>query len=141
MEQIAAGERRLAEERKNSSADEHLSIVRAAIEDLLRLNGLSEGYSVALRGRAIEVSTPEGPWLVELAMSERKLKTSRRVLRGRGRWVLSGFGHWEERDDPASLMRSLNERLRSPRSEEFEKAHFARRFSGRNIHPEKSGRG
>lgn len=137
IEKIQDGKKRLAEDRKNISADERLMVVRAAMEDLLRLDGEPEGCRVVCEGRTLELSTPKGAWRVELVMDERKLRSTRKVLHGRSRWLLSGFGHYEHHEDPAGLLKSLNERFHSDKWEAEGPAHLARRYSGRGAHPEK----
>ena len=138
LEKIQVGERRLAEDRKNISAAERLEVVRAAMEDLLRLDDNPEGCSVISNGSTLELSTPKGSWRVELIMNEKKLRVSRKVLRGRSKWLLSGFGHSEHHEDPAGLLKSLNEHFHSEDWEAEGPAHLARRFSGKGVHPEKS---
>ncbi|MDE5832600.1 MAG: translation initiation factor IF-2 [Desulfovibrio sp.] len=137
MAKIQSGKKLLEEDRKNISADERLMVVRAAMEDLLRLDDNPEGCAVRSDGRKLELTTPKGAWSVELIMNERKLRSAPKILHGRSRWLLSGFGHFEHHEDPAGLMRSLNEHLRSREWDAGEPAHLARRFSGR-VHPEKS---
>lgn len=136
-EKIAAGEKQLAEDRKNISATEHLAVARAALEDLLRLDGNPEGCSIRADGGKIFLNSPRGVWTVELLMNEKRLRSTRKVARGGGRWLLSGFGHSEHHEDIASLARGLNEHFHSPDWDADPAAHLARRFSGRDAHPDK----
>ena len=130
-ENMRQTEKRIEKDRKNISSAEHLNILRAAMEDLLRLDGLPEGHEVLEKDGCLELRTPKGVWRVKLSMRERGLKSSGRVLRGKCRWDLEGFGIEESHMDPASLMRSLNEHLHeshlSNRNEE--ESHIARRMS------------
>lgn len=130
ISRIQEGEKRIAEDRKNISAQDHVWIMQAAIEDLLRLEGNQHGYSVKREGMAIELETPDGPWQVELAMRERHLRSTHKVLHGRSRWILSGFGQMETHAEPASLMASLNRHLHSVPEEMGEPEHLARRMGG-----------
>lgn len=128
MERIHQEERKIDEDRKNITASEHMWIMKAAMEDLLRLDGSPSDYAVRQNGNALELATPDGMWRVELLMRERGLKSARRVLHGRSLWRLSGFGHEESHPDPASLMRSLNEHLHDKASPPGEPGHLARRM-------------
>lgn len=111
LERLHATERRVREDRKNISAAEHVSIMKAAVDDLLRLAGNPEGYHATAAGRIIRLDTPRGPWLIELVMRERSLRTSGRILRGRSRWLLSGFDREEQHAEQITLMASLNAHL------------------------------
>lgn len=111
LERIHEEEHKIAEDRKNISSMEHLQIMRAAVEDLLRLEGNPEGYSIKARGRVITLETPKGPWTIELVMRERSLKSCGRTLHGKSRWRLEGGDRSEDHDSPASLMRSLRANL------------------------------
>lgn len=130
-ENMRQTEIQIEKDRKNMSSGEHLKILRAAMEDLLRLEGQPEGYSVREKDGILELSTPEGSWKVELLMRESGLRSSKRVLHGKSRWRLEGFGLEELHADPASLMRSLNERLhaRSEAGKEEEQSHIIKRMS------------
>lgn len=130
LERIQEDERKIAEDRKNISAMDHIWIMQAALEDLLRLENYPEGYAVHRAGMSLEFVTPEGPWNVEIAMRERHLRSTHRVLHGKSRWVLSGFGQVESHPDPASLMASLNAHLHSQPVTAGEPEHLARRMGG-----------
>lgn len=129
MERIQQEERKIDEDRKNITAREHLGIMRAAMDDLLRLDGFPAGCSVEQKGNAIEMTTPGETWRVELLMRERGLKSSGRVLHGRSSWRLSGGVHDELHPDPASLMRSLNRHLHEDSGLADEPGHLARRLA------------
>lgn len=120
---------KLEEEQKQVAADEHLALMRAAVEDLLRLADSPAGYRMETAGRTILLHTPKGAWRLELAMRERSLKTRKLVLHGRPRWLLSGPGHEEEHTDAASVMRSLNDHLRTEAELAPEPPHLARRLN------------
>lgn len=111
LEKIRGHEARIEEDKKRISARDHLAIMRAALEDLIRLDGNPPGYSVSQNAQTLQLATPRGVWEVRLVMRERSLRTSARVLHGKSRWLLSGFGQQEQYPDPASLMRSLNARI------------------------------
>lgn len=129
LERIQAGERQLAEDRKKIPAREHMLVMRAAVEDLVRLDGSPPGFSVTMGERYIELQTPEGIWRIELAMRERSLRSARRVLHGRSRWVLSGFGHVERHSEQKTLMASLNAHLHGKIEDEEDKVRFPPRPS------------
>lgn len=129
LERIRAGERQLDEDRKNISLDEQCRVLRAAVEDLLRLAGDPPGHELSGKGTRLVLRTPAGEWRLELSMRERSLRGTRKVLHGRSRWLLSGFGRDETFDDLAGLMRSLNAHLRGDEMVTPEPAHLARRLS------------
>lgn len=126
---IRAAEDQLREVNKNISLSEHLYIARAALEDLLRLAGNPPGFSLSGHGQTFLLHTPEGPWRIALSMRERVLRGNQKIVHGRGRWRLSGFGLDEHFKDLASLMCSLNAHLRGDTGVPPEPAHFARRLS------------
>lgn len=137
MERIHEGEKRLAEDRKNIAALDHISIMRAALEDLMRLEGNPEGFSVIQEGMSLELVTPDGVWHIDLAMRERHLRSAHRVLHGRGRWILSGFGLHEEHQEIGGLMASLNSHLRAEPVICGEPEHLARRIGALHASPYK----
>lgn len=109
---LEEGKRQLAEDRKKMPAAEHLEVMRAAMDDLLRLDDNPAGFAIMADGKKITLQTPKGAWEVELLMRERNLASAKKVLHGKSRWLLSGFNQKEYHNDPASLMKSLNEHLR-----------------------------
>lgn len=127
LTKIQDGEHKLKEEQKQVPALEHLALMRAAVEDLLRLEDAPPSYRMESAGRAILLHTPKGMWRLELAMREASLKTRKRVLHGRPRWFLSGMGQQEEHGDVASLMASLHAHLRAEEALPTEPPHLARR--------------
>lgn len=111
LENIHQGEKHLEETNKKMGADEHMQIIQAATQDLLRLDDNPKGYSLEREPRKIILRTPSGAWEIELLMRERQLKGSRKVLHGRSRWRLSGFGQIENHGNLGELMASLNRHL------------------------------
>ena len=131
LERIHAEESKIEEDRRNMSSLEHLRIMKAAVEDLLRLEGNPEGHALSMRGRSLVLATPQGEWRIELVMRERALKSTGRTLHGKSRWQLASTEHVEEHDDPASLMRSLAAQLRGgERRPTPEPPHLAARVGG-----------
>ncbi|WP_308620186.1 translation initiation factor IF-2 [uncultured Desulfovibrio sp.] len=128
LARIRTGERQLEEERKQVPAAEHMALMRAGVEDLLRLADSPPGYCIEATPGALLLHTPTGTWRMELSMRERSLHTAHRVLHGRSRWFLSGFGHQERHDDLGSLMGSLHAHLRADTEVSDEPAHLARRL-------------
>lgn len=129
LERIHTGERQLAEERKQVPAAEHMALMRAGVEDLLRLADSPPGYRIEAAANVLLLHTPKGTWRMELGMRERILHSTHRVLHGRSRWFLSGLGHHEEHDDLGSLMCSLHAHLRADAELPEEPAHLTRRVS------------
>lgn len=130
MERIKNAERQIAEDRKNICSHDQLVLIRAALEDLLRLEGNPEGYSIQKQHMGWELVTPEGSWHIKLLMREQSLRSNRKVLHGRSRWFLSGFNSEEHHMDPASLMHSLNNHLHSKYVDKSIPQHLARRLGG-----------
>ncbi|MDE6735158.1 MAG: translation initiation factor IF-2 [Desulfovibrio sp.] len=128
LARIRDGEHKLEEEQKQVAADEHMALMRAAVEDLLRLADSPPGYRMETAGRNILLHTPKGTWRLELAMREIGLKSRQKVLHGRPRWLLSGPGHEEQHADAASVMRSLDAHLRAEGELAPEPPHLARRL-------------
>lgn len=128
LARIKDGENKLAEEQKQVSAIEHLSLMRAAVEDLLRLADSPPGYNVESDGRIILLHTPKDTWRLELAMRESRLKTMPKVLHGHPRWLLSSSEHQEQHEDAASIMRSLHVHLCSETDQAIEPPQLARRI-------------
>lgn len=135
LTKIQDGEHKLKEEQKQVPALEHLALMRAAVEDLLRLEDAPASYRVESAGRTILLHTPRGTWRLELAMREASLKTRKRVLHGRPRWFLSGMGQQEEHGDVASLMASLHAHLRAKEAMPPEPPHLARRVEATHASP------
>lgn len=129
LERIHAEERQLDEDRKNISLDEHLHVLHAAVADLLRLAGNPPGHALTGHGSTLVLRTPEGEWRIELIMRERTLRRTHKVLHGRSRWLLSGFGRNEHFEDLAGLMCNLNAYLHGDKLVPPEPAHLARRLS------------
>lgn len=140
QENMRQTEIQIEKDRKNISSGEHLNIIKSAMEDLLRLDGQPAGCEVREKDGILELHTPEGSWNVELLMRESGLRSSKRVLHGKCRWRLEGFGYEESHTDPASLMRSLNEHLhdKSLHGRDEEESHITRRMSHL---PQEPGRG
>lgn len=131
FERIQACESRIREDRKNMSSLEHLAVIRAAVEDLLRLEGNPPDHVLASVGHMLTLQTPDGTWKIKLVMRERALKSTARTLHGKSRWRLEGPGHAEDHDDPASLMRSLHAHLRDRENDHPPMPpHLAARISG-----------
>lgn len=128
LARIRDGEHKLEEEQKQVAADEHMALMRAAVEDLLRLADSPPGYRMETAGRTILLHTPKGTWRLELAMREISLKSRPKVLHGRPRWLLSGPAHEEQHEDAAAVMRSLDGHLRTAGELAPEPPHLARRL-------------
>lgn len=129
LARIREGENKLGEEQKQVAAAEHLALMRAAVEDLLRLADSPPGYRMEKAGRTILLHTPKETWRLELAMREISLKSRQKVLHGRPRWLLSGPGHEEQHTDAAAVMRSLHAHLRTEGELAPEPPHLARRLA------------
>ncbi len=135
LERIHSGERQLAEEQRQVPAAEHMALLRAGVEDLLRLADSPPGYRMETAANALLLHTPKGTWRMELCMRERLLHSTHRVLHGRSRWFLSGPGHQEQHDDLGSLMGSLHAHLRTETELPDEPPHLARRLGASQATP------
>lgn len=128
LENMAAADRQLADDRRNMPASEHLLIMRTAVEDLLRLDDFPEGCEVRQESGKVLLRTPAGEWMVELNMREKGVRGGGKVLHGKPRWRLTGPDVEEEHVEPASLMRSLNDHLHARASKNDVPEHLARRM-------------
>lgn len=131
QEHIQQTEREIEKDRKNISSSDQLQLLKAAMLDLLRLNGCTTDCKVEENDGVLLLISPAGEWRVELIMKESSLRSSKRVLHGQARWRLEALGHEELHMDPASLMRSLNEHLKNaqiPETRELD-SHIRRRMS------------
>lgn len=124
-ERIAADHKRIDQDRKDISAHEQIYMMRAALEDLMRLEG--EEMPVEERGNILTLTS--AGYEIELVMRERLLASTRTVIHGSGRWILRGNGLHEEYYDAAALMASLSSRLHGYALAAPEPDHIARRIS------------
>lgn len=113
ISKIKATELQLQEDNKNIPSQDHLYIMRTALEDLIRLeccnkNESMQNFEVTEEASKLFFKTPRGVLTVQLHMRERSLKTTGRVLHGKSRWTLTGFGYSRNYSEPATLMSDLN---------------------------------
>ncbi|SDF17132.1 hypothetical protein [Desulfovibrio legallii] len=120
LERIRQMEEQVREDQKNMPSGEHLRIVHAALEDLLRQAGNPAQDSLLVEmeaeGQALvwRLPGPDGApeeWRVRLFMRERELRGTHKVAHGQARWRLSGPASEEEFTDLAQLLRACNVRL------------------------------
>lgn len=126
---ISEGERKLAEDSKNISAHEQLYLMRAALEDFLRLENCMDADALVVRGNVLELHGPEGNWEIELLMRERMLASTHRVLHGQSRWVLRYGAMEQEYVDISRLMAHLNAQWHGYEPENPEPEHISRRLA------------
>lgn len=132
---IAEGKRQLAEDRKNMSASEHLTIIQAGLTDLLRLEDGLHNVEITRNGPAIEITTPTAAYEVELLMRERMLKSTHKVIHGRSVWVLRSDGIYEKHAELSGLMASLNAHLHGKAANMNEPEHIAKRLEAPHNKP------
>lgn len=106
LERMAQGHRLLDEDQKNISAREQLRMMRCALEDFVRLENADAW--VEEQGNALTLHSVDNDWRVELIMRERMLASSKKVIHGQSRWLLTGPDVKEEHLDCARLMASLS---------------------------------
>ena len=120
LERIREMEEQVREDQKNMPSGEHLRIVHAALEDLLRQAGAptEDGLLVEMdaAGQCLvwRLPGPDGrpeEWRVRLFMRERELRGTHKVAHGQARWRLSGPGVEEDFTDLVQLLRACNGRL------------------------------
>lgn len=129
QERIAGEERKIADEMRHMSGEEHMTVTRAAVADLLRLTPGREHCVVEQDGRRLVLHLPEGEVSVMLAMQEMTLRCSRKALAGQCVWQVRGGGWDADFRDIASAMRHLDGILRGAATEERELPQFSRRFA------------
>ena len=113
LEHIRTREQQLQEDRHNIPRSEHLRFAHAALADLLHLEGDRPGFSLDTQGSALLLDTPDGVWRITLDMREQTLSQTHKVVRGKLRWQLKGFGREEEFAELAELMQNLTAYLRA----------------------------
>ncbi|MBD5641023.1 MAG: translation initiation factor IF-2 [Desulfovibrio sp.] len=130
LEKIAEGERQLAEDRRKITAEEQFHLLEAAIADLIRLSPYPEAWQIGLQHNIIYLETTGSRWEIELAMSERALRSSGRILHGKPHWLLRNEDIHEHYTDVAQLLASLNRHIRTAEEPEPLPRHLARRLAG-----------
>lgn len=128
-ERIAGEERRIADDKRHMSSEEHMAVTRAAVADLVRLTPGREGCAVEENGHRIVLHLPEGEVSMTLAVQEMTLRSSRKSLAGHSVWQVRGCGQDADFRDIASAMRHLDGILRGASAEERELPQFSRRFA------------
>lgn len=106
LDKMAQGHRLLDEDKKNISAREQIYFMRSALNDFVRLESLDA--RVEEQGNALLLQSRDTIWRIELLMRERMLASSKKVIHGQSRWLLTGPNVKEEHLDCAPLMASLN---------------------------------
>lgn len=129
LERIQEGKRKLEEDKKNISADDHLYLMEAAMRDLLRLDDREGDHILTRNDHILEIATPDSAFQVELLMRERSLRSRQRVLHGQSRWLLRGPGFQEEYSEPGELMASLTRHLRGEGDDTEMPGHLAIRLA------------
>lgn len=127
---ISEGKRKLAEDRKNISAHEHLEILFAGIEDMLWLDGKTADCQLQRKGYILELECPEGKYELELLMRERMLKSRHKVMHGRNLWVLRGPDFEEHHPEMLTLMASLQSHLKGDSINISAPEHIRKRLQG-----------
>lgn len=127
---ILHGEKQLQEDAKNIPLDEQIYLLRAALEDLLRLEGDKPGFRIRQEDKSnFVLATPTGEIRISFSMREQQLRGSHQILRGHERWFMESNGLKENFASIAALMTRLNEHLQGDdNSLPPEMSHLARRF-------------
>lgn len=128
-ERIAGEERRIADDKRHMSSEEHMAVTRAAVADLLRLTPGRENCVMEEDGRRLVLHLPEGEVSVMLAVQEMTLRCAQKALAGQSVWQVRGCGQDADFRDIASAMRHLDGILRGATAEERELPQFSRRFA------------
>lgn len=127
-QKIANAKYQIEEDKKNISANEHVSIMLAGVEDLLRLDEIAEGSNIRRVGNALLISTPKGDYELELQMRERLLKSTHRVIHGKNQWILRSGQDEEEHGELLTLMASLKAHIHDETVLTQEPEHLQRRI-------------
>lgn len=124
------GEKQLQEDAKKISLDEQIHILRAALEDLLRLEGNKPGFHIRQEDKSsFALITPSEEIRITFSMREQQLRATHQVLRGHERWAMEHNGLKEQFSTIAALMSRLNDLLHGDdNSLPPEMSHLARRF-------------
>lgn len=130
LEKIDEGMRKLVEDRKKISADEHIHLLYAAIQDLVRLAPDATDWRLQRDGRIVKLENSAECWEIELLMRERRLKSSSSILHGKPQWILRKGGHEESFSEISCLMSSLNHQMNFQQGIPSLPEHLARRLAG-----------
>lgn len=128
-ERIEGEERKIAEDMRNMSSEEHMDVTTAAVRDLLRLTPGRENCPVEVEGRRLVLHLPEGEISLALAMQEASLRSLHKRIQGHAVWQVRGCRRDADFHDVASAMRHLDHILRGQEKEAEELPQFARRFA------------
>lgn len=128
-ERIAGEERKIAEDMRNMSSEEHMDVTTAAVRDLLRLTPGREACPVEVEGRRLVLHLPEGELSLALAMQETSLRSLHKRIQGHAVWQVRGCRRDADFHDVASAMQHLDHILRGYEKEAEELPQFARRFA------------
>lgn len=128
-ERIEGEERKIAEDMRNMSSEEHMDVTTAAVRDLLRLTPGREGCPVEVEGRRLVLHLPEGDLSLALAIQETSLRSLHKRIQGHAVWQVRGCRRDADFHDVASAMRHLDHILRGQEEETAELPQFARRFA------------
>lgn len=124
--------REVEEDRKHISAREQMYLMHSALDDFVRLERLDA--QVVERGNVLCLKAGDVIWQIDLLMRERMLASSKRVIHGQSRWLLTGPNVKEEYLDCARLMASLNAHWHGCIPDTATPEHVARRLAhGRRV--------
>ena len=129
QERIAGEERKLADEMRHMTSEEHMAVTRAAVADLLRLTPGREHCAVEQEGNRIVLHLPEGEVSMMLAVQEMTLRSSHKALAGQSVWQVRGGDRDADFRDIASAMRHLDGILRGTTTKKRKLPQFSRRFA------------
>ena len=107
-ERIEGEERKIAEDMRNMSSEEHMDVTTAAVRDLLRLTPGREACPVEVEGRRLVLHLPEGEVSLALAMQEASLRSLHKRIQGHAVWQVRGCRRDADFHDVASAMRHLD---------------------------------
>lgn len=128
-ERIEGEERKITEDMRNMSSEEHMDVTTAAVRDLLRLTPGREAIPVEVEGRRLVLHLPEGELSLALAMQEASLRSLHKRIQGHAVWQVRGCRRDADFHDVASAMRHLDHILRGHEKEAEELPQFSRRFA------------
>lgn len=130
LERIKGEEKLVLNDKKNISAEEQMNLTRAALRDLILLDGLHPESVMRIEKDGIVLEAAGKKWLIELIMNECQLKSVHRVLHGRCKWRVGGKKSNMVFDDIGELMKFLHQQLQGDENHAFQDDPVSRHLSG-----------
>lgn len=129
MDTVHATEKELRNCNMSISRREQLAVLRAALVDVLHLEGEPAGFAVQDRGEFLVLQSPKGEVQITFMSKSVRLCTQNRELYGNNRWsIISPEGEKRSFESLAETMKCLEKVIAGMPIGSDEGAEFRRRF-------------